>query len=447
MDQIKESFLKISKLAESKKAQVELLYTESETLKLGYKQKKLDKFESIQSQIAGLRVLVGSSQGYAYTENLSDSSLLNAFNEAFNNAHANAQTEDTKNKPLSLVKPEALNITEPKFTTIPIAEKKKVAEELESQCLSVDKIQSVPWTGFSESQGAVRVLNSAGVDCQYKYQDYSAYTFPLAKDGESQKMAGEAISTKHFKDIKVSELTSSAVKKAKEKLNPQTLKTGNYATVIASDEFVTMINMFEGYFSAKQVFEGKSLLKGKVGSIIASPMFTLVDNPLDENLPGYRPFDSEGAPSKKTTLIENGEFKTFITNLEYAEKMNLPHTAHAARSPAGTMSIGCSNLLVPAGKESLESLISKNKTTVVITEFTGGLHAGYNSTTGEFSMPAEGLLFENGKLVGAVDQFVVSGNILEALKKIVGLSNKLNNGASGRVCPDVLIELLSFAGA
>lgn len=446
MDQIKDSFLKISKLAQEKKAQVELLYTESETLKLGYKQKKLDKFESIQSQIAGLRVLVGPSQGYAYTENLSESSLLNAFNEAFNNAQANAQSAQG-NKALSLVKPEAMQITEPKFAAVSIDEKKKVAAELESNCLSQDKIQSVPWAGFSESQGAVRVLNSAGVDCQYKYQGYSAYAYPLAKDGESSKMGGEAISTRNFKDIKVSEITSTAVKKAKEKLNAQTLKTGNYAAIISSDEFVTMINMFESYFSAKQVFEGKSLLKGKIGEKIASPMFTLVDNPLDENLPGYRPFDSEGAPSKKTTLIENGEFKTFITNLEYAEKMNLPHTSHAARSPAGTMSIGCSNLLVQAGKESFEQLLAKYPKTVVITEFTGGLHAGYNETTGEFSMPAEGLLYENGKLIGAVDQFVVSGNILETLKKIVGLSDKLNNGASGRVCPDVLIESLSFAGA
>lgn len=446
MDQIKDSFLKISKLAKDKNAQVELLYSESETLKLGYKQKKLDKFESIQSQIAGLRVLVGPSQGYAYTENLSEASLLNAFNEAFNNAQANAQSADG-NKALSLVKPQALNITEPKFMTVPIDEKKKVAAELESQCLAQEKIQSVPWAGFSESQGAVRVLNSEGVDCSYKYQDYSAYAYPLAKDGESQKMAGEAVTTRNFNEIKVSEITSTAVKKAKEKLNPQTLKTGNYTTVVSSDEFVTMINMFESYFSAKQVFEGKSLLKGKIGEKIASPLFTLVDNPLDENLPGYRPFDSEGAPSQKTTLIENGEFKTFITNLEYADKMNLPHTAHAARSPAGTMGIGCTNLLVPAGKESLDALIAKNKTTVVITEFTGGLHAGYNSTTGEFSMPAEGLLYEDGKLVGAIDQFVVSGNILETLKKIVGLSNQLNNGASGRLCPDVLIESLSFAGA
>ena len=447
MDQIKDNFQKIVKLAEEKKAQVELLYSESEKLNLGYKKKKLDKFESIQSQIAGLRVIVGSSQGYAYTENLSEASLLNTFNEAYNNAKANAQSADKNSKPINLVKPQNLKVTEPKFSDIPIAQKKEVAEKLESQCLSEDKIQSVPWAGFTESQGKVRVLNSVGVDCNYKFQYYSAYAYPLAKDGESSKMGGESQIARDFKDINVNQITSEAVKRAKEKLNAKTLKTGNYATVISSDEFVTMINMFESYFSAKQVFEGKSLLKDKIGQKIASPLFTLVDNPLEETLPGYRPFDSEGATSQKTTLIDQGEFKTYITNLEYSEKMNLPHTAHAARSPAGTMSIGCSNLMVPAGKDSLEQLISKNKTTVVITEFTGGLHAGYNETTGEFSMPAEGLLYEDGKLVGPVDQFVVSGNILETLKKISALGNKLNNGSSGRSCPDVLISELSFAGA
>lgn len=446
MDYIKDHFSKIVKLAEDKKAQVELLFSESEKLNLGYKQKKLDKFESIQSQIAGLRVVVGSSQGYAYTENLSEASLLNTFNEAYNNAKANAQTADQTNKLINLVKPQVIKITEPDFIEISIAEKKSVAEKLESNCLGQDKIQSVPWAGFSENQGAIRVLNSNGVDCKYKYQFYSAYTYPLAKDGESSKMGGDSMVARDFKGIKVDEITTEAVKRAKEKLNAKTLKTGNYATVITADEFVTMINMFENYFSAKQVFEGKSLLKGRVGEKIASSLFTLIDNPLEETLPGYRPFDSEGATSQKTTLIDQGELKTFITNLEYSEKMNLPHTAHAARSPAGTMSIGCSNLVVPKGTESLEQLIAKNKTTVVITEFTGGLHAGYNETTGEFSMPAEGLLYEDGKLVGPVDQFVVSGNILESLKKITALSNKLNNGSSGRSCPDVLISSLSFAG-
>lgn len=447
MDQIKENFQKIVKLAEDQKAQVELLYSESEKLNLGYKKKKLDKFESIQSQIAGLRVIIGSSQGYAYTENLSEASLLNTFNEAYNNAKANAQSADKNAKAINLVKPQPVKAIEPHYIEIPISDKKAVAEKLEADCLKEDKIQSVPWAGFTESQGAMRVLNSAGVDCHYKYQFYSAYAYPLAKDGESSKMGGESQIARDFKDIDVNHITTEAVKRAKEKLNAKTLKTGHYATIISSDEFVTMINMFESYFSAKQVFEGKSLLKDKIGQKIASPLFTLIDNPLEVTLPGYRPFDSEGATSQKTTLIDQGEFKSFITNLEYAEKMNLPHTAHAARSPAGTMSIGCSNLIVPAGNDSFEQLIAKNKTTVVITEFTGGLHAGYNETTGEFSMPAEGLLYEDGKLVGPVDQFVVSGNILETLKKITALGDKLNNGSSGRSCPDVLISELSFAGA
>lgn len=446
MDQIRENFLKISQIAKQKNAQVEILYTESETLKIGYKQKKLDKFESIQSQIAGLRVIVGAAQGYAYTENLSEVSLMNSFNEAFNNATANAQSIDKAAKPLNLIRPQAINMAEPQFISIPIEQKKELAAQLELQCLNVDKIKSVPYAGFSESQGTVRVLNSAGVDCQYKYKGYTAYAYPLAKDGDSSKMGSEVVVTRDFKKIQANDITARAVHKAKEKLNAKQLKTGNYAAVITNDEFVTMINMFESYFSAKMVYEGKSLLKGRLGEKIASPLFTLIDNPLNENHPSYHPFDSEGSATKVTTLIDKGELKTFITNLEYAEKMNLPHTAHAVRSPAGTMSIGCGGLTVPAGKETLQQLIAKYPTTVVITEFTGGLHAGYNETTGEFSMPAEGLLYENGKLVGPVDQFVVSGNILDALKNIVGLSNQLNESSGSYICPDVLIESLSFAG-
>ncbi|MGZ3805430.1 MAG: metallopeptidase TldD-related protein, partial [Pseudobdellovibrionaceae bacterium] len=67
--------------------------------------------------------------------------------------------------------------------------------------------------------------------------------------------------------------------------------------------------------------------------------------------------------------------------------------------------------------------------------------------TGDFSMPAEGFLYEKGKMVGPVDQFVMSGNILDLLLEIDELGNEYAKPGNSLLCPDVLVKSLSFAGA
>jgi PmbA protein len=205
--------------------------------------------------------------------------------------------------------------------------------------------------------------------------------------------------------------------------------------------------MISSYFSAKEVHEGKSLFEGKLGQQIASEKFELIDDPFEMKGTGVRPFDDEGAPSKKTDLIERGTLKNFLTNLEFASRMKLPHTSHAARGPSSSMDISPTNLVVQKGTKSLNELLSSSAKVVYLTNFSGGLHAGFKESTGDFSMPAEGFLYENGESVGPIDQFVMSGNVLDLLLEIVDLGDEYNEPGSSMICPDVLIKSLSFAGA
>jgi len=104
-------------------------------------------------------------------------------------------------------------------------------------------------------------------------------------------------------------------------------------------------------------------------------------------------------------------------------------------------------LIVGLGDRSLQELLSKYDKVIHLTEFAGALHSGFKESTGDFSMPAEGFLYENGKCIGPVDQFVMSGNILELLQNIDEIGNGYNKIGSSMMTPDVLIKQLSFAGA
>ena len=127
--------------------------------------------------------------------------------------------------------------------------------------------------------------------------------------------------------------------------------------------------------------------------------------------------------------------------------MNLPHTASAVRSPATGMDVGSSNLIVTKGFFSRQELLARYPKVVFLTEISGGLHSGFKSTTGDFSLPGEGFLYENGKCMGPVDQFVFSGNILELLNGVEDLGNEYPDKLSSVLTPDLLLKELSFAGA
>ncbi|HEY8271416.1 MAG TPA: TldD/PmbA family protein [Pseudobdellovibrionaceae bacterium] len=447
MDALKETFNKIVEEARQDGAKVELLISGGENLSLEYSQRKLEKFESTQSQMAGLRVALGASQGYAYTENLSKEALLRTYKEALSNAKT-LKSMETQEIPFAKPQP-IINMTE-LFNPEEISMDKKMeaAKLLEEVSLKQDpRIQSVPYSGYNEGLSFRRVLNSEGLDQEFKQNYYSGYSYSLAKEGDSSKMGGESFFARSFKDIKVEEVAKEGVRKALSLLGATKLKTGNYAVVIDREQFRTVMMMFAGYLSAKDVHEEKSLFKGRLNQKIANEKFQLIDDPFETRGTSVRPFDSEGAASQKTVLFEKGVLKNFLTNLEYAKKLNLPHTAHASRTPSSAMDIAPTNLVLAKGTKTLQELLSKHDRVVYLTEFTGSLHSGFKESTGDFSMPAEGFLYNHGKLVGPIDQFVMSGNILDLLLDIEDLGNEYAKPGSSLICPDVLIKSLSFAGA
>lgn len=458
MDLVKQNFEKIVSVAKSDGARVEMLINSGENLKITFQKKKLESYESTQSQTAGLRVILGRNQGYAFTENLAAESLLRTYQEALANAKTVQKGEgddvpmmvpDAKMKSNSEKESKLAGPFRDLFRQeqIPIEKKMLVAQILEEVPLTVDsRIQSVPTAMFRESLSVKRILNSEGLDQEFKQSSYSGAAAALAKDSDSTKMDWDSFFVRSFEDIHAEETAKKAATKAVARLGAKKLSTGRYAVVIDRDQFATVLAMISSYFSAEEVHKGKSLFLGKLGQKLGSDKFQLCDDPFYSSGGGVRPFDDEGAPSEKVSLFEDGVLKNFLTNLEYAKKMKLPHTAHASRSPTSEMQIAPSNLVVQKGTTPLKELLASHDQVLHLTHFTGGLHAGFTETTGDFSMPAEGFLYQKGLLVGPVDQFVVSGNVLDLLRDIEDLGNQYGRPGHSMVSPDVLIKSLSFAG-
>ena len=104
---------------------------------------------------------------------------------------------------------------------------------------------------------------------------------------------------------------------------------------------------------------------------------------------------------------------------------------------------------VAAGDCTEEELLRKADRGVYI-NFVGGLHAGANAITGDFSLQSAGFLLENGHQTAPVKSFTVAGNFFELLKQITAAADNVKVPMPGGItnfgAPSVLVEGLTVAG-
>lgn len=443
-------FQSIEKAARADGAEVELLVERSDTFSASYQKGKTEKFDSSASHCAGLRVIKNGYEGYSFSENLSEPALLEAYREAFKNAEFTARAGDTSKKvelfSSGTAVPENEALRNESLGSLEIAAKLDRARILEEAALAVDpRVSSVPYNGYSETESEFQILNSRGVRRRQRKTSVSGYSYCLAKSGDEGRMAGESFFTRRSELFDAKEVARTAAEKAVAKLGAVSPETGLYPVVIDAKVASSFLGLMLDSFSAKSVEEKTSLFGDKMGQMIASPVITFTDDPFLADGPAARAFDSEGAPCQVTPLISKGRLTNFLTNSVLAKRMKIPHTASAARSSKSQLDIGISNLVVTTGDQSLQQLLAKYPRVIYITDF-NGYHAGYNDGSGDFSLQSEGQLWENGKFVKPLANFVTSGNIMQLLKDIEAVSSRRLHPTSSVIAPDLLIPSLSIAG-
>lgn len=447
---INPAFEKIERQAKADGVQVELLVERGERFSASFQKGKPEKFDSSQSHCAGFRVIADGYEGYSYSENLADDALMEAYREALTNARFTARAEDPSRRVelasgLGAVS-ENRELFNDSLDSLDVPEKLERARTLEDVAVKYDsRVSSVPYNGYSESQSELQILTSAGVRRRQRYTSVSGYSYVLAKQGEEGRMAGYGAFSRVSRDFDPAMLARKAAERAVAKLGAVPPQTGHYPVVIDAEVAESFLGLFTEYFSAKAVFLKESLFKDDLGRPVASPAITFVDDPFLADGAATRAFDSEGSPSQKTVLIENGVLKSFLTNSVYSKRMNLPLTSSASRSARSQLEIGISNLVVKPGTKSLEELLSAYPKVIYITAF-HGYHAGFQESSGDFSLQSEGELWENGKRVGPLCNFVTAGNVRQLLKDVEAVSSRRLKPTGAVVCPDLLIKSLSIAG-
>ena len=302
--------------------------------------------------------------------------------------------------------------------------------------------------GIAE-RSQIAIFNSKGLDLSYENTVTGLVVAAVVTDGKEMENDYQ-IKLGELSAIDTQKLTAKAAQTALNKLGGEVAPTGVYPVVFDSEAMSDLLSTFSGIFSSEAAQKGLSKLAGQEGEIIASAAVTLVDDPFHKDNPSPINFDAEGSPTCCKNVIEAGELKTLLYNLKTAAVAGKETTGNASKAGYdAAVAVRPFTMYIAPGEYTEEQLLEKAGTGVYINSL-GGLHAGANPITGDFSLQSAGFMIEGGKKTTHVKSFTVAGNFYDLLKNITAVASNVELpsalGMTAFGAPSVLVETLSIAG-
>ncbi|HXV68605.1 MAG TPA: metallopeptidase TldD-related protein [Nitrospira sp.] len=190
------------------------------------------------------------------------------------------------------------------------------------------------------------------------------------------------------------------------------------------------------------MYKRASFLLDQLGQSIASGLITVYDDGRMEGGLGSRPFDGEGLPTRRNTIVDRGVLTSYLLDTYSGKKLGLPSTGNASRSVGESPSVGPTNFYLVPGSKTAEQMIGSVKEGLYVTELIG---FGINMVTGDYSRGASGFWIENGELTHPVEEITIAGNLKQMFKAIESVGNDLV--FRGRIAsPTVKISEMMVAG-
>ena len=386
---------------------------------------QVDTVTHSREQRLALRVFAGRASAAASTSDLSRESLERVVDEA--TALARVTAEDAH---AGLPEPDALIDRVPDLeledreSADPTPEQKiELARRAEAAALGVDpRIANSEGAEYFDRRAHYAYATSHGFARAYSTSSFGLSVLPVAiKDGEMQRDSWYTYARRRRAMEDPESVGRTAAARALRRLGARKVKTAEVPVIFDPDTAASLLRSIAGAASGPSLYRRASFLLERLGTRIAAPAVTIVDDGLLPSALGSRPFDGEGLATRRTVLVGEGRLESYLLDTYSARRLGLASTHHASRDGAG-VSVGTTNLMLLPGTASPEALIASVKQGLYVTELIG---FGVNGVTGDYSRGAAGLWIEDGRLAFPVEEVTVAGNLLEMFEAIDGIGNDL----------------------
>jgi len=389
----------------------------------------------------GIRVIKDFRQGFAYTTEVSQESVQRCVKRAIESLELTPEDRGfVLNK--NPFKGEVKAVYDEQGTSLSVEDRVQTLINLERLTKRFDsRIVGSRKSSLKELKVEVYCLNSYGLEYSYRTTYFSCFTSALAADKGEEAISYEYRASRYIRDIDFEEMARDASFKATAQLGASSYETKTMPVLFFRDSAASLLEAFSPMFLGDSLVKDKTMLKGKEGALVGSPLLTIVDDGLLENGVGSLDLDAEGVPSRKNLVIEKGVFKGFLHSVYTAVRCGMEPTGNSVRHSFKNLPVsGIRNLYIEKGAHSLEDLLNVYDETFLVLDLMG-LHT-VDPVSGDFSLGASGIIFKKGKREKAVKGVVLGGNIKDIWERLTGVGNDFRMyGSIGS--PSLLVESIT----
>lgn len=405
----------------------------------------VEKATSAKSFGVGVRIALGTSSVYGYTNSKDPDKLLKLASDL-----SKSFSHPTLTAPVRLGKMEVGTRHKVRIHPRNVKQEEKVAlmHQVDEGAKGYDPVIVQVAVNLADWVQNVEIANSLGRYVGEERVRIRLYVNAIAaKDGMMQT-GGEGPGTGKgyeyfFEEVDLHKLGAEAARIAKTMLLADECPSG-VMPVILNNEFGGVIfhEACGHSLEATSVSKNASVFCGKLGQQVASPIVTAIDDGTIENGWGSANFDDEGYPQQRRVLIENGILKTYMIDTINGRRMNQAATGSSRResykyAPTSRMS----NTYIDKGTSTFEDLVKATDYGLFAAKMGGG---SVNPGNGDFNFSvSEGYMIRNGKIAEPVRGASLVGNGADILFKIDMIADNLERArgmcgsVSGSIPADV----------
>jgi len=383
----------------------------------------------------GIRVIKGDQTGYAYTEDLSSGSVLDAAGTAAVVADGSPRLGPKVFQQRET--PDRYSVELP-WEDIGISQKMPILQRINQRVFSADPSIVKVQVGFADSLGAVLIVDSEG-QMRFDRQPMTRMSVNCTaeKNGQRESNGYNTAGRQGFEfysDDRINNLADEAVARTQFLFGAKTAPAGALPVVLAAGSSGILLHEAIGHgmeadFNRKNI----SVYSDKLNKSIAPADVTIVDDGTQAKARGSINIDDEGKTGQRTVLVENGVLRSYMHDKISAQHYGVEPTGNGRRqsfrhAPLPRMR----NTYMMPGPQDPEEIIQSVKRGVYAQTFTNGqVMIG----AGDFTFYIKtGFLIEDGKLTQPIKDTNIIGNGPEVLQKTDMVGNDFKFDEGGWVC-------------
>jgi PmbA protein len=287
---------------------------------------------------------------------------------------------------------------------------------------------------YATGSSVFALLNSEGIS-RWHAETLARFSITaLAADSSGWAKA----SASYHGDLEPLELAVRAARKAELSSEPRVLPAGRYTVVLEPAAVLDLVGQMFGDFSATALRDGRSFLNERVGKKIFGDNITIYDDCFDPYQSGV-PFDGEGVPRRRLTLVEEGVVRELAYSRQAAAAAGAEPTGHGYPLP-NEMGEAPANIVFHGGESSVEEMVKSTERGILVTRF------WYIREVDPYEKIFTGMtrdgtfLIERGEVTAGVRNFRFNQSLIELLSNVEALSPAVR--ASGEESMDMVVPAM-----